>query len=244
MAERSLSFEGNILEIRYPKRPHQHEHLRTELVAPEHGYTLIVDGPSAAREEIPCRFSTGPDHTDNLVTARDASFYHRQFAGLRMDVRKQLIEVGAGMGEFAVQWAEAAAIHADAPKPVVIDPVRYPLLSSMLDCAIALADQERHFRARAGILREMRRRCGVIMNPALVTLVPQALEDAVAEHPELRGTADVVIDFFAAASYPDRARIHAPPGEFYTAGRDAAKQLEYALLKPDGQLFLHTIDYD
>lgn len=241
MSLNAFSFEraGRRYEVQHPLPEHAHDAppYQTQLIALYDDYTLTCS-PDSGDDGLRCRFSVGIDEWAYVISSRYAYQYKAMMPGFDIDPGKQLIEVGAGLSEPVVQWADQAAmLPQKGPKPVVIDPADYPLMGEMIDAAIELAPQEEHVARVLHILLALKRRCATILDPERIHLLPCTLKRAYKTYAELQGSADVVVDAFAAATYvavnfdkPDvagqRRRV-----------RERIFKRERSFLKPDGQHF-------
>jgi hypothetical protein len=241
MSLNNFSFEraGRRYEVHHPRPEHAHEAppYQTQLIALNDDYTLTCS-PDSGDEGLRCRFSVGADEWAYVISSRYAHQYRAMMPGFNIFPAQQLIEVGAGLSEPVVQWADhAARLSEKGPKPVVIDPADYVLMNEMLEAAMELAPQEEHIARVLHILRTLKQRCTAILDPERIRLLPHTLKRAHKEHAELQGSADVVVDAFAAATYvavnfdkPDVA------GQRRRA-RERAFERERSFLKPEGKLF-------
>ncbi len=236
---RIIEHGGRRYEILHPAPEHDPDGkpYQTHLVALDDDYTLTCS-PLSGDDGLCCRFSVGESEWGNVISSRFLHQYKAMMPGFQIDPRKQLIEVGAGLSEPVVRWANMAANRVvKGPKPVVIDPANYRLMGAMVEAAIDLAPEEEHIWRVLSTLREVKRRCAVILDPERVVLLPVDLIDAYNQHVELQASADVVVDCYAAGTYI--------PVDFnepdVTQQRRCIRQVLFALersfLKPDGQHF-------
>ncbi|MEK6900098.1 MAG: hypothetical protein AABX05_03155 [Nanoarchaeota archaeon] len=132
-----------------------------------------------------------------IITTRDIGRY-LNLPSMNINPSLQYLEVGAGLGEFTPLVVRSNPRH----RPIVIDPANYPLMLKMLKSAYN-RDLKEELKERIRILQE---RCEIILNPAKVNLINLTLEEALAQHPELEGIADVVVDNFGAIHYSSETK--------------------------------------
>lgn len=149
-----------------------------------------------------------------MVSGRDLQQYHPKMREITLNPQHSYVEVGAGMGEFI----HTVVREDPAQKPMIIDPVNYSLMLEMLEYAELFSVQEDTFKR----LRMYQQRCRDVLNPHKVRLINCRLEEALAKQPELRESADVVIDHYAA--------------HHYSFEKEQIQKLELQLLKPAGKL--------
>jgi hypothetical protein len=236
---RTLDLNGHRYEVYrpHPEEAHEDEPYQTVLAAIDYDYALTCS-PMSSDDGLRCRFSVGPSEWGDVISSRSLEQYLVMMPGFQVDPRKQLIEVGAGLSESVVRWADLAAnLTVKGPKPVVIDPANYPLMAEMVDVAIGFAPEEEHFFQVLNTLKDIQHRCAVILDPARVTLLSVNLQEAPRVYPTLKRSADVVVDCYAAATYIpvcfDKPNV--------TAQRQTARKklfdLERSFLRPNGQHF-------
>jgi len=160
------------------------------------------------------------------ISARDiegayGKSYHESVAELteQLNPLVQVIEVGAGLGEFTPVMAERMKT-----RPIVIDPADYVLMNEMLYFARDEVKIPDHIEQ----LDEIIRRSEIICDDAKVRLVNTTLGDALEKFPDLHGKADLVIDNYGVICW------HRTEG--FSDGEDAVMLVEQ-LLKPDGELY-------
>ncbi len=189
------------------------EHLRIK--AESEGYSLIIID-SEPMNWISITFDLPlSNNMEVMVTGRDIKDYNSSIREISLDPSKVYVEIGAGIGEFIPLVVQQNPIQ----RPVVIDPVNYALMLEMLQCAEEFSVRE-DTRQR---LQTYQERCKTILNQEKVCLINCRLEDALTKHPELKRTADVVIDHYAAA--------------YHSNDEDAVLSLEIKLLKPSGKIY-------
>ena len=127
-----------------------------------------------------------------IITSRDVEKY-LNLPSMNINPLLQYLEVGAGLGEFTPLVVRNNPIN----KPIVIDPANYPLMLDLLRSAYK-KNLKRELKERIGVLQE---RCETLLNPHKVNLINLTLEQALEQHPELNGIADVVVDNFGAIHY-------------------------------------------
>lgn len=222
----------------HPEYDHEADPCETQLTAFGDEYTLTCS-PCSGDEGLKCRFSVGASEWGYVISSRLRSQYERLMPGFALDPTKQLIEVGAGLSEAVVSWADASALHSPrGPKPVVIDPAKYQVMSDMIDAAIALAPQDEFIDGVLPILKQMQYRCRAILDPDRIQLLQCTLKAAHETHPELHGTADAVVDCYAAATYVRVNFCRRNVDSQRKRARANVLALEQSLLKPGGKLFL------
>ncbi len=238
----NLIFEraGRRYEVHHPQPENDHDAppYETQLIDRDGEYMLTCS-PESRDRGLRCRFSVGPSEWAYVISSRSTSQYRAIMPGFEVEPHKQLIEVGAGLSQSVVQWADRAALLTSkrGPKPVVIDPANYALMAEMLDTAIDLAPQEEHMNHLLRLLRGLKYRCAAILDPERIRLLPLTLEDACIAQKDLRGSADTLVDCYAAATYIavdyDRPDVYAQRRQV----REFLYGLEHSLLKPEGKLF-------
>ena len=192
---------------------HTGEHLRIK--AEPQGYSLIIiDAEPVDWVSITFDLPLVNDR-EVMVTGRDIKHYDPQIQDISIHPSKVYLEVGAGLGEFIPRAAQQNPVQ----RPIVIDPVNYALMLEMLECAgrLSLRDDTKR---RLQLYQE---RCRVILNLDKVQLINNTLEDALMQHPELRKTADIVVDHYAAA--------------YHSQNPETTLAMELLLLKPQGKLY-------
>lgn len=236
---RKFEHGGRRYELLHPQPEHSHnaKPYQTQLTSLDDEYTLTCS-PYSGDDGLRCRFSVGESEWGYVISSRFRRQYEVMMPGFQIDPSKQLVEVGAGLSEPVVEWAERAAeLPVKGPRPVVIDPAKYGLMADMVNLAIDLAPDEEHFLGVLDVLQDIQRRCAVILDPERVVLLPVALRQAFVLYPELQGMADVVVDCYAAATYLrvdfTRPNISAQRQR----QREKLFAIERSFLKPDGQHF-------
>ncbi len=121
-------------------------------------------------------------------------------AGWQPEQGQKVEEVGCGLGGF-LPWVIEQTGGQLEPKPVAIEPVNFGVINGLLTAAVIQGNLTAEQMATA---LELRQRVEIITNPRLVQLIPFTLEQAIATHPELRASADLVVDFNGARSYSPR----------------------------------------
>ena len=132
--------------------------------------------------------------TRGLESRNGSQTYHQTIADLVRTPNPawQYVEVGAGLGECVPSLCQSALTY----RPIVIDPAPYMIMMELFHAARKyVSDDDR------SLLEEITRRCGVILDPSKVELINEPLDQAVKEHPELLGSADVVIDNYGATQW-------------------------------------------
>lgn len=172
-----------------------------------------------------CLFSfTGnlPDFKGCSITNRDYPYeYPFKLTQMLLNNPGQVVDVGAGLGEFV---PKLAAQNPEC-KPIVIDPVNYDLMAEMLEFA----------RPYVGLwhlprLNELSSRCATILDSSKVTLYNTFLSEALKNNPQLREVGDLVVDNFGPSIWP---------GTEKHIGCDGIDFLEMMLLKDKGSLFTY-----
>ncbi|MEK6900097.1 MAG: hypothetical protein AABX05_03150 [Nanoarchaeota archaeon] len=190
-------------------------------------YKLLVNvevnvEPRSTNDYWPVFFST-KDKNDHwvLITGRKISSYDQKVRELQIDPSLQYLEIGAGMGELTPHIVK----HQPLKKPIVIDPANYLLMMDMLKFAYQL-HIDKQLKEKISILHK---RCRVITDPDKVNLINGPLEEALSQHPELEGIADVVIDNYGAVLYSG----------LWASQHQQTITLEKKLLKSDGVHIYH-----
>lgn len=239
-----LTFEraGRQYEVRRPQPQHTDKvpPYKTQLINPDGGYMLTCD-PTSSDPGLQCRFSVGSSEWAYVISSRYVHQYKRMMSGFDIHPDKQLIEVGAGLSQAAVEWADRAALlQPQGPKPIVIDPANYHLMGDMINTAIELAPQEPHIEKLLHVLQDLKYRCSVILDPDRIRLLSMRLEDAHCEHAELQGTANTVVDYYAAASYPNADATSIVDPDERNSAREMTYALERSFLQPGGTHFFYA----
>ncbi len=204
-------------------------------------YVLILE-PHSTDPVFRTRVSLGGvDRIDPILSARSIADYQRHFPGFQLKPHKQYLEVGAGLGEPLVALAkQAAASNGAMPKPTAIDPVPYELVRDLFGC---IDERYAHLSGVQKLLhdiRELRSRCDILLDPSKVNLVRLPLEEAVQQHPQLRGSADVVVDLYGAAGHVKPTGTHA----FFESRRDDLLNKFRAVLAQERSLLRETEDVE
>jgi len=164
--------------------------------------------------------------TRMLVYERDAQDYFNNFDKLKLNPKLQYVDAGAGLAGL-VPFLVAKFGQKLVSRPIIIDPVDYNLMSSMLRSAQELnlgTDIDKR-------LKELTQRTEIILDSEKVYLVNMTLGNAIREIPELKGTADVVIDFLGPSNYPSTEISGSEPSADIEG---IVLEMERMLLKPDG----------
>ena len=164
-------------------------------------------------------FDSGCSGPKLFITGRNIQEYDADIRNHIINPSYQYVEVGAGLGEFTPRLMETFGDEINN-RPIIIDPANYDALNGLLDFALTLNLGD----GMRDMLNSFNRRCKLIKNPQLVTLINLTLEEALETHFEILGIADVVVDNMGASHYN------------YT-NYNSALQLEKKLLKPTGLLF-------
>ncbi|HLD40535.1 MAG TPA: class I SAM-dependent methyltransferase [Candidatus Nanoarchaeia archaeon] len=151
-----------------------------------------------------------------MISGRDLHQYTSEIRNIEINPQQSYVEIGAGMGEFI----HAAARQNPLQKPIVIDPINYLLMWEMLEYAKIFAIREPVLK-RLSLYQE---RCRDILNPHKIRLLNCKLDRALAIYPEIRESADVVVDHYAAHYYTPVQR------------KSEIENIERQLLKPTGRL--------
>ena len=171
------------------------------------------------------------------VTSRDWNQYPTEFKNIPLDSTKCYAEIGIGLGEGLIAIGEA--LKWDTKYPLtVIEPADYSLMLEMLNFAAANIKMPKDVSERVEVLK---RRINIITNPKKINLVNKTLGNALADHPQLKGSADYLIDSCGAMTYSETEifnskgyRVVEAPYEKTSKAR--VNELERAILKTDGKL--------
>ena len=131
----------------------------------------------------------------------------------------QLVEVGAGIAELAPSIARAGG-----KRPIVIDPLNYQAIFSLLQkaCKKNISNENKR------IARTLMERVSLYLDPRAIELMPLTLQQAYLQFGQkLSGIADVVVDVAGAIYYNAEMRSvynfecnwllkQDPPGVIYT----------------------------
>lgn len=110
--------------------------------------------------------------------------------------RAQVIDVGAGLSEFAA----TLALHTPT-KPIIIDPLPYEKVDALFADAYPASSR----RAKE-VITTLRKRIETILNPEKITLYNMTIQHAIMDHPDaLIHSADVVIDCKGPGHYAGEA---------------------------------------
>ena len=181
-------------------------------------FLTFVDGPL---KFCHTDFHSKPHMAGLYITGRDITEYDSDIKTLKLNPLHQYVEIGAGLGEFTPRLIETFGSRLKN-KPIVIDPGNYSVMADLLNYALTLSIEDR-MKVK---LRRLNQRCEIIRDPKQVKLINLTLEEAITQHPEILGIADVVIDNAGASHYTEH---------------EHAWELEGKLLKPNGLLFAEVI---
>jgi hypothetical protein len=233
--------DGYRYEVHHPQPEHDHdaEPHETLLISLNGDEYTLACSPYSADAGLQCRFSVGMSEWGYIISSRSRAQYQALMPGFVVDPTKQCIEVGAGLSEAIVTWADMAAMQSNpGPKPIVIDPANFSLMTHMLEAAIELAPQEEHMHAVEDALRQLHYRCSTILDPDRVELLPMELQMAHGTRMDLRGVADTVVDCFAAATYVTISFVKPNVERQRQRAREKVLALERSFLKQDGGHFI------
>lgn len=153
----------------------------------ERGYKLIAFPEN-------CTFEYERDRQIVLVTDRSIREYHGSFHEMPWNRDFQYVDVGAGLGGFIPYLVEDLGVN---KKPIVIDPCDYAHMREMLITARQLVEGTA-LQPRIDMLLH---RSEIYLDSSRVVLVQEPVQDAIRNHPELIGIADVVLDHWATGRY-------------------------------------------
>ncbi len=187
------------------------------------GYSLslcyVHDGPF---DFAHTSFHSKPDINRGLwITARDFQEYDPDIRNHMVYPAYQYIDVGAGLGEFIPRLVKTFESKLEN-LPLIIDPANYDAMQGLLDFSLTL-DTGIRMKEKLSRLNE---RCRLITDPRIIRLINLTLEEALKQHNEILGIADIVIDNAGASQYTDFKY---------------AWQLEKKLLKPTGFLYSEVV---
>lgn len=106
----------------------------------------------------------------------------------------QYADVGAGLGGFIPYLVEDLGVNT---KPIVIDPCDYSQMKEMLEVARELVKKT----DLQYIVNLLLHRSEIYLDASRVVLIQEPVQEAVRNHPEIRGVADVVLDHWATGRY-------------------------------------------
>jgi hypothetical protein len=134
------------------------------------------------------------------ITARDYDTYCQMLNNRnrlpQLNPNLQYIEIGAGLGGYIPELIKRYKKELTSI-PIVIDPVDYQILHSML----LIAKDKKLPENLHGRINELLFRCDLYMNPSEVNLIPLSLQEAISSHPEIHGIGDIIIDLNAVSLY-------------------------------------------
>ena len=158
-----------------------------------------------------------------FVTDRNVVEYDPEIVkALPLNPKLQYMETGAGLGEIV----PFLATNLELEKPIiVIDPLDYTIVKELLERAYDI-NYDPFISNR---LKELIRRCEIILDPNKVKLVNKRLED-VLDSGELDGIADVLIDHCG--------------GVLYSEDIDRVRENIHRLITPSGKLLMIPQVYD
>lgn len=179
----------------YKTSTYEDEFINELQIEGQGGYVFCVFLTNPRRKSPPAvRFSLKGQ--DSIITGRDLEEYDPTVRTLDFSKLIQIVEVGAGFGELI---PHALKVNPKLPKPIVIDPVSYEPLLDLIRFAqetqLGRIPRELHSK-----IEGYARRIEFYLS-AKVIHVKKPVEEAIAEIPELRGIADVVIDHWATRYY-------------------------------------------
>lgn len=153
-------------------------------------------------------------------------------SGLKNNLNPGLkyLEVGPGLAEFIPHLVKLQS--GTTVKPIAIDPVNYNLIGELLQYASTLNISQ-------GLVEKIRiltERCNVFLDQSKVELFNMTLGQALDEHPELIGVADVVVEKFGPSAYAGTENQ-----DPYVFRRSLDSKLRYFLSGP-GEIY-HTISH-
>lgn len=164
---------------------------------PISGYVLNIEGLSSRWEykicfDIPSRWKDNAQPI--MVTGRDYSQYPKLYRVI--NPLFQYIEVGAGLSGYLPFISEKCLLK---KRPIVIDPVKYEVLQTMMLFAKTGGFVDEKLISRLETLIDRTR---FYLDSDKVWLINSTLHEAVRNHPELKGIADMVVDNCGARTYP------------------------------------------
>ncbi|MBI5072886.1 hypothetical protein HZA99_03640 [Candidatus Woesearchaeota archaeon] len=153
----------------------------------ENGYRLTALVES-------CTFEYEIGQQTILVTDRSMREYHGLFHEMPRDREFQYVDVGAGLGGFIPYLIEDLGV---TKRPIVIDPCDYTQMREMLITAKQLVEGT-GLQYRIDLLLH---RSEIYLDSSRVVLIQEPVRDAVQNHSEIAGIADVVLDHWATGRY-------------------------------------------
>lgn len=210
----------------------QYEHRDEDMAitAPGTSYALrIAENPSVKDQHV--LFEVGERQ---YVTARSTQEILQSFPDLPLDPSLTYLEVGPGLGEVLPLIAGGSTGKAEEQVHIAIDPADYSLMELMLQHAYDISSEHaltRKYRDTIGALLE---RCQIMLHSPQIRLINTTLNDAMTNPvlaPQLRQSADVVIDHVGALYYID-ADI-----QTFQKRMNEVLIMEESLVKPDGRYF-------
>lgn len=160
------------------------------------GYNLIFSKEIKAFRFENVFFTANMRGTDIVITGRDMDEYVPSIKRLPINSKYQYLEIGAGLGELVPHLVKSGY---GIKRPIIIDPVNYDLILSML----LYASKKGFDDYRTGRINTFIERAEIILNPAKVILINTTLGDSLDKHPDLAGIGDVVIDHYGPNYYED-----------------------------------------
>lgn len=173
-----------------------------------HCLSILGDGPAVIH---PIFFG----QNGTMVTARAYDEYPEYVRSIPNDAT--VIEVGAGLGNFMPTLTTS-----HQGRLIVIDPFDYSAARRMLEFAkgLSLTPWQHNY------VEDLIDRCDTYLKTDKIQLVSSTLGQSLQRHPQLEGTADIVVDFFGPMIHPG----------FEGSDEEHVENLERRLLKPTGAL--------
>jgi hypothetical protein len=127
--------------------------------------------------------------------------YTKEISDLAVEESQQVVEVGAGLGEFI---PSVAIRYPHIPKPILIDPADYEAIREILlyskKTHQGIFNRGNKFDI-GSIINSWLDRIEIILDPNKVRLINTTLDEALRTDPLLRGSADILVDFKAIRTY-------------------------------------------
>ncbi len=199
------------------------------------GYEMLVsfDAWKHPSGRVSYQGYVGKSQRQIPITARDYSEYVGHHPGIPVHPALRWIEVGPGAGGF---MTHLCAQHDGNPesRPVAIDPADFESLEGLTIFGLAHAGRMGLLESTGARLDELQRRCALMRDETKVRLINTTFLKALDQHPDLRQSADVVVELCAAKLYPEVEVGRDMP--MRSRWRKHVRSLYRELLRPGGVL--------
>ena len=188
------------------------------------GYDFEVD-LSEATEFRACLLIQNPQSNKKvIVTGRDFD----EYPVININPENQYIEIGAGLGGF-VPWM--VANHKMKHKPIVIEQLNYDAAEVLLHIGRDVAQHKGYDKNLLDRIEKFIQRADTYTYSNDINLITLPLGWALNTFPQLKGSADVVIDHLASTYY---TQVEFPLSYKDFNARRHIYDMRISLLKPNG----------